>query len=164
MTSLVFSNWIEIVDFSACVTLKFDDLEKQWGTFSLLCQALCIISSQSVNSNWSYSPETLNLGQHWRYFVPYFVPCDLKIWWMTLKNIRAPLQCYIKLCASFQSHGWIKTGVTVRKQQIWVKISNFLSHVTLKFDWSPWKTIGHCFFPTSSFVHHFIAIGRIKLE
>ena len=39
-----------------------DDLEKQKGTCSMVCQALCIISKPSVNSNWSYSPETLNFG------------------------------------------------------------------------------------------------------
>ena len=42
------------------------------------------------------------------------VPCDLKIWWMTLENKGAPLQYYIKRCASFRSHCWIQTGVTVR--------------------------------------------------
>ena len=55
----------------------------------------------------------------------FFVPCDLQIWWMTLKNNRAPLLCYIKLCASFQNHGWIQTGVTVWKRSIRVKISDF---------------------------------------
>ena len=40
---------------------------------------------------------------------------------MTLKNNRGPLLCYFKLCASFHSHWWIQTGVTVRKRPIWVK-------------------------------------------
>ena len=52
-------------------------------------------------------------------------PFHLEIWWMTLKINRAPL-LYIKLCASFQSHQWIQTGVTVRKHYIRVKISDFL--------------------------------------
>ena len=65
------------------------------------------------------------------------------MWWMTLKNNRAPLLCYFKLCASFHSHQWIQTGVTVRKCPIWVKIDYFLGRVTLKFDRWPWKTIGH---------------------
>ena len=30
--------------------------------------------------------------------------------------------------------------------------------------WSQLKTIGHLFYATSSFMHHFIAIGEIKLE
>ena len=83
---------------------------------------------------------------------------------MTLKKNRAPLLCYIKLCASFQSHQWIQTKVTVLKRSIRVKISNFLSWVTLIFDGWPWKTIGHLFYATSSFVHHFIANGEFKLE
>ena len=93
-----------------------------------------------------------------------FLPCDLKIWQMTLKNNRAPFLCYFKLGASFCSHWWIQTGVTVRKRPIWVKFDDFLSRVTLKSYIWPWKTIGHLFYATSSFVHHFVAIGELKLE
>ena len=52
----------------------------------------------------------------------------------------------------------------VRKRPIWVKIGDVLSHVTLKFDGWPWKTIGHLSFAVWSFVQHFIAIGEFKLE
>ena len=82
---------------------------------------------------------------------------------MTLKN-RAPLLCYFKLCASFHSHQWIQSGVTVWRQSSWVKIDDLLSPVILKFDGWPWKTIGHLFYLISSFVHHLIAIGEFKLE
>ena len=82
-----------------------------------------------MNWNWSYSPETPNLGQIWRFLEP----CDLKIWQMTLKNNRAPLLSIIKLCASFHHHMWIQTGVTVRKRLSWV-----LTSVTLTFDLWPW--------------------------
>ena len=82
-----------------------------------------------MNSNWSYSPETPNLGQS-----PQFLePCDLEIWWMTLKNNRAPLLSNIKLYASFHQHMWIQTGVTVRKRLSWV-----MTFVTLTFDLWPW--------------------------
>ena len=165
-----------------------------------------------MNSNWSYSPETLNLGQIRRFLEL----CDLQIWRMTLKNNRAPLLCYFKLYATFlshqriqagvtvrkrsiwvqiddilsrvslqfdvwpwttighlgyfklyakfRSHWWIQTVFTVRKWPIWVKFDDFLSRVTLKFDGWPWKTIGHLFNSTSSFVHHFVAIVVFKLE
>ena len=63
-------------------------------------------------------------------------PCDLEIWRMTSKNNRAPPLCYFNLCASFGS-----------------KLVIFLSHVTFKFDGWPWKTIGHLFYATLSFVH-----------
>ena len=136
-----------------------------------------------MNSNWSYSPETPNLGQIRRFlrpcdlkiwrmtlkkkighlfyatssFVHHFVaigefklelqsgnanlgqirrflePCDLEIWWMTLKNNRAPLLSNIKLCASSHHHMWIQTGVTVWKRLSWV-----LTSVTLTFDLWPW--------------------------
>ena len=164
-----------------------------------------------MNSNWSYSPETLNSGQNWSFlscvdlkidgwpwktighlfyttssFVhhfkaigefklelqsgnaqfgsKFFVPCDLEIWGMTLKNNRAPLLCCYKLYASFHSHQWIQTRVTVRKCPIWVKINVFWSRVTLKFDRWPWKTIGPLFYATASFVHHFVAIDEFKLK
>ena len=40
----------------------------------------------------------------------------------------------------------------------------FFSRVTLQFDRWPWKTIGHLFYATSSFVYHFVVIGELKLE
>ena len=90
----------------------------------------------------------------------FFSPFDLEIWWMTSINNRTPLLYYIKLCASLQIHWWIQTGVEVRKCWIQVKICNFLPCVTLKFDGWPWKTIGHLFYTTLSFVYHFKAIGE----
>ena len=128
------------IDFSA------RDLEIWW-----------IISNPLVNSNWSYSRETTNSGQNWRFLF------RVEIWWMTLENNRVPLLYYIKFCASFQSHWWIQTGVTVRKRliSIRVKIGDFfLSRLTLKFDRWPWKTIAHLFYTMSSFVHHFKAMGE----
>ena len=95
----------------------------------MLLQALCIISWPLVISNWSYSPETPNLGQIRRFLEP----CDLEIWRMTLKNNRAPPLSNIKLYASFHHHMWIQTGVTVRKRLSWVVTS-----VTLTFDLWLW--------------------------
>ena len=113
-----------------------------------------------MNSNWSYSPETPNLGQIGRFLEP----CDLEIWRMTLQNNRAPLLCYFKLCASFRTHWLIQTWVTVRKRSIPVKIYDFFSRVTLKFYGWPSKTIGHLSQATSSCMHHFVHIGEFKLE
>ena len=132
---------------------------KYWSTFLWVS-----VRTRQIWGIWklrpAYSPETPNLGQNqWC-----FVPCDLEIWWMTLENNRAPLLCCFKLCATFHSHRWIQAGVTVRKRPIWVKIDNFFSRVTLPFDVWPWKTLGHLFYATSSFVHHFVAIGDFKLE
>ena len=97
-----------------------NDPEKK-GTSSMLLLALCSISYPLVNSNWSYSPETPNLGQIRRFLEP----CDLEIWRITLKNNKAHLLCYFKLCAAFRIHWWIQTVVTVRKRLIWVKFDDF---------------------------------------
>ena len=94
----------------------------------------------------------------------FFSPCDLEIWCMISKNNRAPLLYYIKLCVSFQIHRWIQTKVTLGKRSIRVEIGDFLSLVTLKFDGWPWKIIGHLFYTTSSFGHHFKSIGELKLK
>ena len=68
-----------------CVWLSnvMHDVAKQQGSGSMLCQALCIISKAPVNSNSSYSPETLNLGQNRRFF-----PCEPEIWRMTFNIIE----------------------------------------------------------------------------
>ena len=76
----------------------------------------------------------------------------------------ASLLYYNNLCVSFQIHRWIKTEVTVRKHSVRVKIGDFLSGVTLKFDGWPWNTIGHLFYTTSRLVHHFKPMGEFKLE
>ena len=71
----------------------------------------------------------------------FFIPSDLEIWWM---NNRAPLLCYSKRFASFRSHHWIQTGVTVRKRLIWFKINGFFSpcdldiwRMAFKNNWAP---------------------------
>ena len=129
---------------------------------SVLHQSLCIISNPLVTSNCSYSPETANLGKNWRFSVL----CDVEIWWMTLTDNRALLLCYFKLCKSFQSHRWIQTGVTVRKCAIPLKISDICPlwpfTVENPTNWLPWKTIGHLFYATSRFEHHFIAICEFE--
>ena len=77
---------------------------------------------------------------------------------------RAPLLCYLKLCPSFYRHLYIKTAVTVWKCSIEMKINNFFRRVTLAYDGLPKKTIRHTFYANSSFVNHFIAVSKFKLE
>ena len=82
----------------------------------------------------------------------FFVLCDLEI------------LCCFNFSASFHGRQWIQTKVAVLKRSIRVKIGDFLSCVTFKFDGWPWKTIGHLFYVASSFLHYFIAIGKFELE
>ena len=119
-------------------------------------QALCITSYSSVDSNWSYSPETPNSGQSRRFF------CPVRHW--NLKDMGDALLCYFMLFTSLHSHLWIQTGVTVQKGPIWVTIGDFLSCVTLKFDGWLWKTTGHLFYATLSFLHHSIGVFKLELR
>ena len=64
----------------------------------------------------------------------------------------------------FISISVFKLKLQSRNAQFESKSAIFLSRVTLKFDGWPWKTIWHLFYPTSSFVHHFTAIGEFKLK
>ena len=120
---------MKIVNFSACVTLKLDGWP--WKTIG----HLFYITSSFGHHFKSISESKLELQSRNAQFGSksvIFVPCDLEIWWMTLKNNRTPLLYHLKLCASFQSHWWIQTGVTIRKRPIRVKIRDFLSPVTLR--------------------------------
>ena len=72
-------------------------------------------------------------------------PCELEICWMTLKHNRAYHPGHFKLSASFRSHLLFHTGVTVRRPSIRVKIVNYSTNVTKKFDGWPWKTTGNLF-------------------
>ena len=143
------------------------DLEFWWMTLdnnrAPLLYYIKLCASFQIH-RWIETEVTVRKRSIWVKIGDFFVLCDLEIWWMTLENNRATLLYYIKLCASFQIHRWIQIGVTVRKRSIWVKMGNFLSRVTLKFDGWPWKTIGHLFYVTSSFVHHFTTISQFKLE
>ena len=76
---------------------------------------------------WIQIRVTVRKRSIWVKICNFFVPCDLEIWRMTLKNNRAPLLCCFKLCASFHSHQGIQAGVTVRKRTVLVKIDNFLA-------------------------------------
>ena len=114
--------WVKIDDFFSRVTLQFDVWP--WNIIGYLFYANSSFAHHFVaigDFNLELQPETPNLGQIRRFLEP----CDLETWRMTLKNNRASLQCYFKLCASFCSHWWIQTGVTVRKRPIWVNFGDF---------------------------------------
>ena len=92
--------WVKF-DFFSRVTLQFDVWP--WKTIGHLLFYFKLYASflePLVYWNFSKSPELPNLGQIRRFLEP----CELEISWMTLKNNRAPLLRYFKLCASFRSY------------------------------------------------------------
>ena len=98
----------------------------------------------------------------------FFVPRDLEIWWMNwwMKSIG-----YLFYVTPSFVHHLVSTCEIKLELQYWNvkfgwKSAIFLSHVILKFDEWPWKTIGHLFYmyTTSSFVHHFMVINEFELK
>ena len=114
-TGLVISNWIQIVNFSAHVTVKFDG----WPCKTI--GHLFYATSSFVHHFEAIGEFKLELQSGNTQSGSNSEPCELEIWRMTLQNNKAPLLCYFKLCASFRTHWWIQTWVTVRKRPIWVK-------------------------------------------
>ena len=122
------------------------DLEIWWITLEnnrtpLLHYVKLCASFQSISEFTRvscYSPETLNTGQNQQLFVP----CDLEIWWMTVKNNRASL---LDTASSFV-HNFI--AISEFKLELQSGKANFrsksMSRVTMKFNRWPWKTI--CYF------------------
>ena len=108
--------------FLSRVTLKFD--RWPWKITGHLFYVASSFVHHFIAISW-FKLELQSRNAQFGLKSMFFVRCDLEIWQMTLENKMTPLLYYIKLCASFQSHGWIQTGVTVRKLSIRVKIGNF---------------------------------------
>ena len=62
----------------------------------------------------------------------------------------------------FKAIGEVKPELQSWNAEVGSKLI-FSVRVTLKFDGWPWKTIGRLFYITLSFVHHFNAMGELKL-
>ena len=121
-TGLVISNWIQIVNFSARVTVKFDGLPRKTIGYFFYS------TSSFVHHFKSIGEFKLDLQSRNAQFGSKLVICYPEWPWNLmddLENNRAPLLCYFKLCAALRSHWWIQTGVTVRKRPIWVKFDDF---------------------------------------
>ena len=115
--------WVKFDDFLSRVTLQFNVWPWQtighlfYATSSFVHYFVAIgdfkLELQSGNAQFGSKSTIFRTVR----------PCNLT--YDLVKNNRAPLLCYFKLCASFRSHWWIQTGVTVRKHPIWVKFRNF---------------------------------------
>ena len=83
---------------------------------------------------------------------------------MTLKTIGHLFYATSSSLHHFVAIGEFKLVLQSGNAQFGSKLMILFCRVTLKFDGWPWKTIGHLFYATSSFVHHFVAIGVFKLD
>ena len=155
-------NWIQIVDFSARVTLKFDGWPRK------ITGHLFYITSSFVHHLKSLGELKLELlsenaqfGSKWAIFLPR----------VTLKFDGCPwktIGLLFYVASSFMHH-FITIGEFKLKQQsgntqFGSKSALFVPRVTSKFDRWPWKTIGNLFDVISSFMHNFVASSKFKLE
>ena len=84
--------------------------------------------------------------------------------WSQLKTIGHLFYVASSFVHHFVAIDGFKLELQSGNAQFGSKSTIFQSRVTLQFDVWPWKTIGHFSYDTSSFVHHFEAIGEFKLE
>ena len=120
---------------------------------------MCIISKPSVNSNWSYSPETRNSCQNWRFLS--HVTLNFDVWpWKTIWRLFYTTSTFVRYC---KDNGEFKLEILSWNAHR-VKIGDFLSCVTSNFDGWRWNKIGHLFYDTLSFVLRFKDIGELKLQ
>ena len=136
--------------FLSCVTFKFD--KWPWKTIGHLFYTMSsIVHHYKAIGDFRLQLQSGN-AQFGSKLAIFFVLCDLEIWWITLKNNRAPVLYYIKLCVIFKGISEFKLELQSISAQFGSKLAIFLSCVTLKFVGWHWKTIGHLFYPASSFL------------
>ena len=102
-----------------------DDLEKQDDTSFILHQALCIISKRCMNSNWSYSPETLNSVQKRRLLSRETLKFDR--WpWKTIGHL-------FNIASSFVHH-----FIAIREFKLELQSGNVQFGAKSLFFWAVW--------------------------
>ena len=118
--------WSKSVIFLSRVTLKFDG--RPWKRTGHMFNT----TSSFVHHFKAIDEFKLGLPSGNPQFGPKSMFCPVWTWNLMdyLQNIRTPLLCCFKLCASFYSHQWFQIRITVWKHQLWVKIDYFLSHIT----------------------------------
>ena len=87
-TGLVISNWIQIVDFSACVTLKFDGWPRKTIGHFFYTMSSFVHHFKSIGE---FKLELQSGNAQFGSKLVIFCPVWPWIWWMTLKNKRTPL-------------------------------------------------------------------------
>ena len=146
--------WVKIGDVLYRVTLKFDGWP--WKTIGHLSFAVSSFVKHFIAIG-EFKLE-LQFGN-----APIWVKFDVfDVWpWKTIGHLFYATSSSMH---HFVAIGEFKLELQSGNAQFGSKSTIFFSRVTLQFEVWPCKTIGHLFYATSSFVHHFVAIGDFKLE
>ena len=147
--------------FSARVTLKFDGWPRKiighlfyiTSSFVHHLKPLGEFQLELLSGNAQFGSESAN-------FCPVTLTFDGWPW----KTIGHLFYATLSFVHHFKAIGEYKLELQSEDAQFGSKSIIFLSHLTLKFDEWPWKTIRLLLYATSSFVYHSIAIGPFTLE
>ena len=154
--------WVKFDDFYSHVTLKFDLWP--WKTKGHLYYA----TSSSMHHFVAIGEFKLELqsgnaqfGSKWTIFFSR-VTLQFDIW--SSKTIGHLFYATSSFVHQFVAISDFKHELQSGNAQFGSNSTIFRAVWPWNFDGWPWKTIGHLFNATSSFVHHFLAIGEFKLE
>ena len=108
-----------------------------------------------MNSNWSYSPETVKLGRDL---------CDLDLWPLTLTFCMDITFDHGNNSWKFHDDTMMGTWWKRCDRQTDRRTDGRTENTICRAAWSQLKTIGHLFNTHSSLMHHIIAIGGFRCE
>ena len=176
----------------SCVTLKFQgwpwtghvfyDTSSFVHNFIAMCEVITGVSVQkSANLvkisfelfDLAFWPLTLtfcmditfvNDNYFWKFHDDTMIQTAKKLWRTDGRMDRTIHRAaWSQLKKQGQSEGFDSCARPSNINQVGFKSTVFWPRMIFKFDGWPQKTIGHLFYATSSFVHHFIAISEFKL-
>ena len=113
----------------------------------------------TYNSVWPYSVENTDIILNMLQPLQNRQPIDLSLNKQTREN-----QLVFRLLQNNKTNLRDLIAATGLVISNWIQTLTFSARVNVKFDGWPRKTIGHFFYTTSSFVHHFKSIGEFKLD
>ena len=121
-------------------------------------------SSSFMHHQWIQIWVTVQKPSNWVKFDDFLPPVTLKFYEWPWKTIGHLFYTHSNFMHPFIAIGGFRFELQSGRAQIGLNLTIFLPPVTLKFYGWPWKTTGHLFYTHSSFMYHFIAIGRFRFD
>ena len=144
------------------MTLKFEGWP--WKIIGHIFNATSSFGHHFVAIGWFQTGDTVRKRPIWVKIDDFESRMTLQFDIWPWKTIGHPFYATSSSMHHFVAIGEFKLELQSGNGQLGSKSTIFFSRVILKFHGLPWKTIGHLFNAISSFVHHFVAIGDLKLE
>ena len=126
--------------------------------------AKMLLTKQGKSEGFDSCNQPRNLTQNWIQIFGFLAHVTWKFDGRTRKTIGHLFYTKSSCVHHFKAISEFKLELQSGNAKFESKLVIFFFPVTSKFDRPPWKTIGHLFYATSSFVFHFIAICQFKME